>query len=56
MIGPWRKSSRSGANGACVVARVANGTPQVGDSKLGDDTPTLTVSRRDLAALLDTVR
>jgi len=51
----WRKSSRSGANGACVEARI-DGTPQVRDSKLGDDSPILNMSRSDFEGLLAAAR
>ncbi|MEU5940089.1 DUF397 domain-containing protein [Micromonospora sp. NPDC047548] len=33
MDSQWRKSTRSGSNGACVEARYAHGTAQVRDSK-----------------------
>lgn len=37
----WRKSNRSGDNGACVETRYADGTAQVRDSK-DVDGPVLT--------------
>lgn len=51
-VAPWRKSSRSdNQGGACVEARVA-GLPQVRDSKLGDDSPILTVDEDTFTGLL----
>lgn len=38
----WKKSSFSSAGNGCVIVRLHNGTPQIGDSKL-DITPTITV-------------
>lgn len=55
--GKWRKSSRSGGSGgSCVEARLAVVGPQVRDSKLGDGSPILTVSRSEFAALLELVK
>jgi hypothetical protein len=56
MTGNWRKSSRSGANGACVEARLNKGLPQIRDSKLGDGSPILDLSRADLRGLLAVAR
>ncbi|SBT53532.1 DUF397 domain-containing protein [Micromonospora auratinigra] len=36
MDSQWRKSTRSGSNGACVEARYANTTVEVRDSKNPD--------------------
>jgi len=47
----WRKSSRSGANGACVEARLFDEGVEVRDSK--DVTgPTLSASANDWTELL----
>ncbi|TWJ07682.1 uncharacterized protein DUF397 [Stackebrandtia albiflava] len=55
--GKWRKSSRSGGSGgSCVEARLNAGGPEVRDSKLGDDSPILSLNRSDFLALLDSVR
>jgi hypothetical protein len=56
MAGEWRKSSRSqGSGNNCVETRVFDGAPQVRDSKMGDASPILQLSRSDFAALLDSV-
>lgn len=52
----WRKSSRSQGGGQCVEARLAETGPQVRDSKLGDASPILSLSRNDFAGLLRAVR
>lgn len=54
----WRKSSFSGSQqGDCVqLADFGSGTVGVRDSKLGDDSPVLTVSRSELAALVAGIR
>ena len=55
--GNWRKSSRSSSQGgSCVEARLAATGPQIRDSKLGDTSPLLLLSDRDLTALLESVR
>lgn len=55
--GPWRRSTRSSPNGAnCVEARINYGAPQLRDSKLGEASPILTLSRSDFAALLACVK
>ena len=48
----WRKSTRSGGNGACVEARMDVGEFQVRDSKLDDASPIFGVSRSDFSAIL----
>jgi len=52
---PWRKSSRSGSGGNCVEARL-NGTPEIRDSKMGEASPVLELSRNDFVALLNNVK
>lgn len=53
--GPWRKSSRSGANGGnCVEARLGN-VVEVRDSKAPEQ-GSLAMSRTDFTALLDAVK
>ncbi|CAM3214268.1 DUF397 domain-containing protein [Stackebrandtia soli] len=53
--GKWRKSSRSAPQGAnCVETRKAT-MFEVRDSKLGDTSPILAVSREDFVGLLDSV-
>ena len=55
--GPWRKSTRSqGSGGNCVEARLNQTGPEVRDSKLGDASPILSLSRTDFTALLDSVK
>ena len=51
----WRKSSRRGGQGNCVEARL-NGTPEIRDSKMGDASPVLELSRYDFVALLNNVK
>lgn len=41
--GKWKKSSRSGGNGSCVEVRLTEGSVQVRDTKLGDQSPILGV-------------
>jgi len=53
--GKWRKSTRSGQQGQCVEARLSKAGPQIRDSKLGDASPILELSRLDHSALLRTV-
>jgi hypothetical protein len=48
----WRKSTYSGQNGSCVeLATTADGIA-MRDSKLGEDSPILHFTRRELAAFL----
>ena len=37
----WRKSTKSGGQGACVEVRLTDGTVQVRDTKLGEASPIL---------------
>ncbi|GAA4897499.1 uncharacterized protein DUF397 [Stackebrandtia albiflava] len=56
MTGKWRKARRSSAQGNnCVEARLNGETPEVRDSKMGDRSPILEMSRHDFAALLRSV-
>ena len=55
MKSPWRKSSRSGGQGNCLEVRL-KGTPEVRDSKMGDASPVLVLSRNDFVALLNNVK
>jgi hypothetical protein len=53
MTSPWRRSSRSGDQGAnCVEARTQDGHFGVRDSKLGDASPILELEARDFMSLL----
>ncbi|MFC4335498.1 DUF397 domain-containing protein [Salininema proteolyticum] len=47
----WKKSSRSGHNGACVEVRLADKAVEVKDSKLSDS-PVLRASSADWQAVL----
>lgn len=49
----WRKSSYSSDNGACVEVAEEQ---HVRDSKLGDGSPVLSVSRAQLTALVNGVK
>jgi hypothetical protein len=55
LITRWRKSTRSFENGNCVEVRLADGVPQVRDSKLGDTSPIFGLGQSDFAALLSTL-
>lgn len=50
----WRKSSRSSsqANGDCVEARTNEGSFQVRDSKLGDDSPIFNLDVQEFLSVL----
>jgi hypothetical protein len=52
--GPWRKSSRSSAQGSteCVEARAIAADFQVRDSKLGDASPVFDLKTVDFTGLL----
>jgi hypothetical protein len=52
----WRKSSRSGTNGACVEVRLASGAVEVRDTKLGVNSPVLPFATERWAALLTEVK
>lgn len=51
----WRKSSYSADNGCWEMADLGD-TVGLRDSKLGDDSPVLHLSRAALADLLDQIR
>lgn len=51
----WRKSSYSD-NGECVELAMLDDGIGVRDSKLGDDSPVLTFTRTELAALVAGIR
>lgn len=46
----WKKSSRSGSSGSCVEVRLINGTVEVRDTKLGEDSPILPFTASQWAA------
>lgn len=50
----WRKSSRSSsqANGDCVEARTNEGSFQVRDSKLGENSPVFNLGEQGFKSLL----
>lgn len=53
----WRKSSRSGGNGGqCVEVRKLSTDVDVRDSKLGDSSPILSVSRSEFASILGALK
>lgn len=58
MTGRWRKSSRSNQQGGdCVEACTPQADVfQVRDSKLGDSSPIVTITRANFAALVDAVK
>ncbi|GHJ13195.1 MULTISPECIES: DUF397 domain-containing protein [unclassified Micromonospora] len=51
MDSQWRKSSRSGSNGACVEARYVNMTVEVRDSK-NPSAPNLGLPRQSWVAFI----
>ncbi|WP_223840060.1 DUF397 domain-containing protein [Saccharopolyspora pogona] len=53
----WRKSSRSAQAGNCVeVATNMMDTALVRDSKLGDSSPTMVLSRKVFAGFIGSIR
>jgi hypothetical protein len=53
----WRKASFSTNQGNCVeLAHLDTGRIGLRDSKLGDDSPVLTLSRAQVADLVDTIK
>lgn len=53
MTSPWRKSSRSGDQGAnCVEARTHSGRFEVRDSKLGEGSPIFELGSEEFVSLL----
>jgi hypothetical protein len=54
----WRKSSRSATHGECVEIGTSLDTPLIAvrDSKLGDNSPILTFTRREIAAFAHGVK
>ncbi|MEV0651090.1 DUF397 domain-containing protein [Phytomonospora sp. NPDC050363] len=53
----WRKSTRSGNDGGqCVQMRLGPAGPEVGDSKLGDRTPVLSVDRGSFLGLIAAIK
>lgn len=48
----WRKASYSHDNGCVELASLADGMIGVRDSKLGDESPVLRFTRREISALL----
>jgi hypothetical protein len=57
MTSHWRRSSRSGDQGAnCVEARSSGERFQVRDSKLGDASPVLEVGALEFVSLLRVAR
>lgn len=53
MTSPWRKSSRSGDQGAnCVEARTNGEKFEVRDSKLGEQSPIFALGSEEFVSLL----
>lgn len=52
----WVKSSRSTSQGQCVEAAGLPDRNAVRDSKLGDDSPILTVPRGAFAAFIEAIK
>lgn len=52
----WRKSTRSGGSGSCVEVRLVDGTVQVRDTKLGEDSPILDFDARQWAVFTADIR
>lgn len=54
----WRKSSRSNSTGDnnCVEARVSEGSFQVRDSKMGNDSPIFDLDMKEFGSLLGAAR
>lgn len=52
----WRKSTRSNNQGACVEVAGLQDGHLVRDSKLGDDSPILTVPRGAFAAFIEAIK
>lgn len=51
----WRKSSRSGAQQACVEVATNTQTPLIRDSKLGDESPILEIKSSAFRSFLKAV-
>jgi hypothetical protein len=52
----WIRSRRSGGNGNCVEARLTRLGPQIRDSKLGRQSPILTLDETTYTALIESVK
>ena len=48
----WKKSTKSGGGNGCVETRYVDGTIEVRDSKLGEQSPVLQFNRTEWAAFL----